>query len=69
MQSAHKLGEAQRELGWEHSFDLAIFDEAHHTATKKHSYGAHALNDDNVRIQRRVSKDEVVCVCVWPCEH
>ena len=37
VQSAHQLREAQRELGWQYSFDLASFDEAHHTATMKHT--------------------------------
>ena len=58
VQSAHRLGQAQRQMDLEHCFDLAIFDEAHHTATMKHSFGAHALSDSNVRIQFRVSLAE-----------
>ena len=44
--SAHKVGLAQREgrLGG-HMFDLAIFDEAHHTATRTEAFAALPLHD------------------------
>ncbi|KAK3273861.1 hypothetical protein CYMTET_17922 [Cymbomonas tetramitiformis] len=63
--SVERLGEAQRAMlaaavaaGEEPPsgahFDLAVFDEAHHTATRAECYLAHALRDEGVRIRRRL---------------
>ena len=35
-------------------FDIAVFDEAHKTATREGSFFAHSLSDENVRIQKRL---------------
>ena len=50
-QSAQVVGEA---LHPDESFDLGIFDEAHKTAGRSGRNFAYALDDDNLRIQKRL---------------
>jgi predicted helicase len=50
-QSAHVVGEAAREID---GFDLGIFDEAHKTAGREGAKFGFALEDGNVRIEKRV---------------
>ena len=50
--SGRALAQAARR--WPAQFDLAVFDEAHKTAGKKHGLFAHLLSDANIQIRRRL---------------
>ena len=51
-QSGRAIATAARKVGFE--FDLGIFDEAHKTVGKKTSLFSHLLDNNNIKIKRRV---------------
>ena len=53
-QSAERVGEAQRRVGGGARFDLAIFDEAHKTASSGSGFFSYGLDEENLAIGQRV---------------